>query len=36
VLAHLDDPDQLTKEINAAVTRAVKDALLDRLRHLVR
>jgi hypothetical protein len=30
VLAHLDDPDQLTRQINAAVTQAVKDALLDR------
>ncbi|MFN2562986.1 MAG: hypothetical protein ABR571_17045 [Jatrophihabitans sp.] len=36
VLAHLDDPDQLTRQINAAVTQAVKDALLDRLRQLVR
>lgn len=36
VLAHLDDPDQLTRQINAAVTQAVKDALLDRLRHLVK
>jgi hypothetical protein len=36
VLAHLDDPDQLTTQINAAVTQAVKDALLDRLRHLVK
>lgn len=35
LLAHLDDPDQLTGQINAAVTQAVKDALLDRLRHLV-
>jgi hypothetical protein len=36
VLAHLDDPDELTRRINAAVTQAVKDSLVARLRHLVR
>jgi hypothetical protein len=36
LLAALDDPDQLTRRINAAVKQAVKDSLVDRLRHLVR
>jgi hypothetical protein len=35
VLEHLDNPDRLDREMSAAVTKAVKDALVDRLRHLL-
>jgi hypothetical protein len=35
LLSNLDDPDKLTPQINAAVTDAVKDALVARLRSLV-
>jgi hypothetical protein len=35
VLANLDDPDELTQQINAAVTTAVKDSLTARLRDLL-
>jgi hypothetical protein len=35
VLADLDDPDELNRRVNDAVTQAVKDSLLDRLRDLV-
>lgn len=35
VLAELNNPDDLTQQINAAVTQAVKDSLVARLRHLV-
>jgi hypothetical protein len=35
ILANLDDQDDLTRQINAAVTQAVKDSLADRLRDLL-
>jgi hypothetical protein len=35
LLANLNDPDQLSQQINAAVTKAVKDALMARLRDLL-
>ena len=35
VLANLNDPDELTQQINAAVTKAVKDSLTARLRALL-
>jgi hypothetical protein len=35
LLANLNDPDQLSQQINAAVTKAVKDALVARLRDLL-
>jgi hypothetical protein len=35
VLADLDDPDQLTRRINDAVTQAVKDSLVARLHDLL-
>ncbi len=35
VLANLNDPDQLKAQINAAVTKAVKDSLVARLRELL-
>lgn len=35
VLDDLDDPDQLDARVEAAVTQAVKDSLLDRVRDLV-
>lgn len=35
VLADLNDPDQLTQLINGAVTKAVKDALVAKLRDLL-
>lgn len=35
LLANLDDPDELTRQINAAVTDAVKRSLVARLRNLI-
>ena len=35
ILANLDDPDQLTPQVNAAVTAAVKASLVARLRSLI-
>ncbi len=35
LIANLDDPDDLTEQINAAVTDAVKKSLLARLRDLI-
>jgi hypothetical protein len=35
VLAELNDPNELSHRINDAVTQAVKDSLIDRLRDLV-
>jgi hypothetical protein len=35
LLGDLDDPDQPTRQINAAVTQAVKDSLVARLRDLL-
>lgn len=35
LLANLDDADQLTAQINAAVTKAVKDAVIARVRDLL-
>jgi hypothetical protein len=35
LLANLDDPDELTKRINTAVSTAVKDSLIARLRNLL-
>ena len=35
LLANLDSPDDLTQQINAAVTKAVEQALIDRLRGLL-
>jgi len=35
VLENIDDQDELDAQMNAAVTQAVKDALLDRLRNLI-
>ena len=35
VLAELNDPDELSRRINDAVTQAVKDSLIDRLRDLL-
>jgi hypothetical protein len=35
LLSNLDDPAQLSRQINAAVTKAVKDALVARLRGLL-
>ena len=35
LLANLDNPDDLTRQINAAVTQAVKDSLVARLRGLL-
>ncbi|WP_375499370.1 hypothetical protein [uncultured Jatrophihabitans sp.] len=35
VLGELNDPDELNKRVNAAVTSAVKDALIARLRSLL-
>jgi hypothetical protein len=35
VLENLDDPDDLNRQVNAAITQAVKDSLTDRLRDLL-
>jgi hypothetical protein len=35
VLADIDDQDDLNRQVNAAVTQAVKESLLQRLRDLV-
>jgi hypothetical protein len=35
LLANLDNPDDLTRQVNAAVTQAVKDSLVARLRGLL-
>jgi hypothetical protein len=35
LLSNLNDPDQLSQQINAAVTQAVKDALIAKLKELV-
>ena len=35
VLGELNDPDELSRRINDAVTQAVKDSLIDRLRDLL-
>jgi hypothetical protein len=35
LLANLDNPDDLTRQLNAAVTKAVKDSLIARLRGLL-
>jgi hypothetical protein len=35
LLANLNDPDELSQQINAAVTKAVKDSLTARLRDLL-
>ena len=35
LLANLNDPDKLSQQLNAAVTKAVKDALVARLRGLL-
>ena len=35
LLANLHDPDELSRQLNAAVTKAVKDALVARLRDLL-
>lgn len=35
LLTNLDDPDQLSQQVDAAVTRAVKDSLVARLRDLI-
>lgn len=35
LLANLDNPDEISREINAAVTQAVKESLIDRLRGLL-
>jgi hypothetical protein len=35
LLANLDDPDELTTQVNSAVTKAVEDSLIARLRGLV-
>jgi hypothetical protein len=35
LLANLHNPDQLTQQIDAAVTQAVKDSLIARLRSLI-
>ncbi len=35
VLENLDDPDDLNRELNAAVEEAVKDSIVDRLKGLV-
>ena len=35
ILENLDDQDDLNRELNAAVTKAVKDSLEDRLRNLI-
>jgi len=35
VLENLDDPDDLNRELNAAVEKAVKDSIVDRLQGLV-
>jgi hypothetical protein len=35
VLANIDDQDDLNQQLDAAVTQAVKDSLLDRLRDLI-
>jgi hypothetical protein len=35
LLANLNDPDELTQQVNAAVTQAVKDSLTARLRDLL-
>jgi len=35
LLGGLDDPDEITRQINAAVTKAVKDSLVARLRDLL-
>jgi hypothetical protein len=35
LIANLNDPNQLSQQINAAVTKAVKDALVARLRDLL-
>jgi hypothetical protein len=35
LLANLDDPDELSKQIDAAVTKAVKESLVARLRDLL-
>ena len=35
ILENLDDQDDLNRELNAAVTQAVKDSLEERLRDLI-
>ena len=35
LLSNLNNPDDLTRQIDAAVTKAVKDSLLARLRGLL-
>lgn len=35
LLSNLNDPDELNRQLNAAVTKAVKDSLLARLRELL-
>lgn len=35
LLANLNNPDAISRQIQAAVTQAVEDALVDRLRHLL-
>jgi hypothetical protein len=35
LLAHLNNPDEISRQIQSAVTQAVEGALLDRLRHLL-
>lgn len=35
LLTNLDDPDRLSRQLNAAVTKAVKDSLIARLRDLL-
>lgn len=35
LLANLSDPDQLSQQVDAAVTKAVKDAIVARLRDLI-
>jgi len=35
VLANIDDQHDLNQQLDAAVTQAVKDSLLDRLRNLI-
>ena len=35
LLSNLNNPDDLTRQINAAVTKAVEDSLIARLRDLL-
>ncbi|MEP7021374.1 MAG: hypothetical protein ABI808_12025, partial [Pseudonocardiales bacterium] len=35
LLTNLNDPDELTRQVNAAVTKAVKSSLVARLRDLL-